>query len=119
MKRAILVGLLVLGCGLGAAAQDFIFTNFMASRDLPVAPTPCTLLGPAEPVVYDTSLWLFYTCDTGQVIARRFFNDWDRNREAPRTIDRTQPAAPAACPGGFMAGMYGGCVPPDHPLAKR
>jgi len=127
-RRLLVAGALILGLfASGALAQDYIFTNFAASRDLPISPAPCMLLGSAQPVVYDTSIWLFYTCTDNKVIARRFYHDNDQaDRATPRPVflvsnPRVPPPVPVPspepCPIGMVGGRYGGCVPPDHPLA--
>lgn len=79
---------LVLALGLTAAvaAQDYIFTNFTTHRDLAVPASPCITQGSAQPIVYDTSIWLFYTCLDGRVIARRFFHTNDQT-----ALTRVQP----------------------------
>jgi len=77
---------------------------------------PCGVTGvsgAAQPVVWNGDMWLFYTCGDGQVVAQHF-------RQAPPATPPPAPAPPLSpCPGGFVAGIYGGCVPADHPLAKR
>jgi len=74
------------------------------------------LLGTAQPVVWNNDMWLFYTCGDGQVVAQHF--TWS---PTPPPVPVLQPPSPVAspCPGAFVAGQYGGCVPADHPLAKR
>lgn len=122
MKRWLLVGAFLLVGVTGAVAQDFIFTSLNVFRDLPAPPPPCAVLGPAQPVVYDTTLWLFYTCDTGEVIARRFFNPVDNTHVTPTvtrhvempSVERCIGSAPAL---GWMC-VRGGWVPSDHPLAR-
>ena len=114
-----------------AFAQDYIFTNFAAHQEHRLAPAPCVLQGAAAPVVYDTSLWLFYTCTDNQVIAWRFLHATDRTeRTTPRPVylvpnlpspspgePTPAPAPGASCPVGMVSVPQGGCVPPDHPLA--
>ena len=130
VKRITVSVLVLAALATGALAQDYIFTNFAASRDIPVPPSPCILKDSAQPVVYDTSIWLFYTCLDGRVIARRFYHQNDQAALArPQPVIIVQPAAApqvststtavaAGCPVGFVSGIQGGCVPPDHPMAK-
>lgn len=127
MKRILLTGVLAIAVCTAVAAQDYIFTNFAANRDLPVPPAPCVLQGNAAPVVYDTSLWIFYTCADNRVIARRFFHPNDQAEyTTPRPViivrDMTTQGTPATvppptCPAGFVVVHGDMCVPPDHPLA--
>src|SRR3546814_4086518 len=87
-------------------SSDLTTFNF-ANRDLPVPPSPCQLMGPAQPLVYDTSAWLIYTCTDNTVIARRFFHPID-NVRPPVTPSTVAVPLPSACPGSFVAGKYGG-----------
>lgn len=127
--RLIFVCSFTLAAVLGVAAQDYIFTNFAASTLHELPPAPCPLAGPVQPVVYDTSVWLFHTCTDNRVFAQRFLHANDRAREyaTPRPVflvpsptpDAGAPTPPptGACPVGMVLTPQGGCVPPDHPLA--
>lgn len=131
MKRVAVGGVLVIVLGyLGVeftTAQDFIYTGFSTSRVYPLALRPCGdvgLKGPVAPEVYDTTLWLFYTCNDDRVIPVRFFNPIDNAHTvaAPVTAPPTERQVElplSKCPGNFVAGIYGGCVPPDHPMAPK
>lgn len=97
MKRLALAIALVVAVASGAIAQDFIYTRFQTWVDAPtIQAPPCYVLGPAQPVLYDTSLWLFYTCADGTVIPRRFLHPNDQV-----ALTRVQPVMivqPAAAP---------------------
>jgi len=86
MKKYLSMAAMVLVGGALVSAQDYIFTNFAASRDIPVPAAPCLVQGSVQPVVYDTSLWFVYTCYDGSVIARRFFHPNDQ-----ASLGRVQP----------------------------
>lgn len=125
MRRAIGVVLCLGVFATGVLAQDYIFTNFATPVDQVVPQAPCLLQGSAQPVVHDSSLWVFYTCSDNRVIARRFIHpndkaDWIYPK--PVIVVTPTPVPPPAptttgCPGNMVAGQFGGCVPPDHPLA--
>lgn len=134
MKR-LLIGAFaaVLLFSTGALAQDYFTPLFAAFADYAVpAESPCAGVGVKQiaPYEYDKSLTLFYLCGDDRVVARRFFRPNDQS-VAPTPVYIVQspdpvPVAPpppsngtlSSCPGGFVEGVTGGCVPPDHPLAK-
>jgi hypothetical protein len=80
-----------------------------------VAPSPCNLKGPAMPMVLEGQPMLVYTCTDDQVIVREFAKNY---RQPPPLPVMPAPVNCAHIP-GFVAGIYGGCVPPDHPHAKK
>lgn len=129
MKRRFFVAAIVVVLLAGIAhAQDYIFTTFSwghVDHALPPAPAGCEVQGAVQPMVFDHSAWMVYTCASGQVVARRFHHPVDRLREPVPVYDVNglPPAPPTpqpiGCPAGFVAAVYGGCVPPDHPSATR
>jgi hypothetical protein len=129
-----LVAALVIAVG-SAAAQDYFSPLFAAYTDHMVqGPSPCgaVRIQSISPHNYDQTMMLFYLCEDGRVIARRFFRVGDTS-QAPQPVylvsapsatasaPEPPPAAPQelpSCPAGLVVGRYGGCVPPDHPYAK-
>jgi hypothetical protein len=87
MKRAIGAAVVCLLVAAGAAAQDYIFTNFQGGyKDFTVPTHPCGdagMAGPAQPVTFDRSIWMIYTCGDHRVVARRFFHLVDVAPGAP------------------------------------
>ncbi|HMF60606.1 MAG TPA: hypothetical protein VK595_09545 [Vicinamibacterales bacterium] len=126
MNRTTLLGV-VLALGLfssEASAQDQIFAFRGAHIDVPIE-TPCIAVS-ASMTVYDSNPWILFTCNTGQVILRRFLNPNDHaiapvavytvenpNRPIPR--DPRDTTIEACHVPGMVTGIYGGCVPLDHP----
>jgi hypothetical protein len=98
----------------GAFAQDYYYTTFqVANRDFTLPDAPCVVQGSAQPLVYDHSAWVFYTCTDGRVIARRFFHPNDRANE-PASPLPSAPASPtptatstASCDATKMVGFTG------------
>lgn len=133
MKR-LLIGafVAVLLFSTGALAQDYFTPLFAAFTDYTVpAEAPCAGTGVKQiaPHQYDGTLMLFYLCGDDRVVARRFFRPNDQSvTPTPVFIVPGPDAVPAppppsngtlsTCPGGFVEGVTGGCVPPDHPLAR-
>ena len=122
------------------AAQDYFFPLFGAYVDHVVpGDSPCgaTPVRTITPSTYEETIMLWYLCEDNRVIARRFFRSGSAG-EVPKPVYLVNPpdasyssapapaptAAPApsayTCPPGFVAANTGdGCVPPDHPLAKK
>lgn len=131
MKKLILVLAFVACVGAVAAAQDYIYAFRFAYVDIPVPAPPCAVVDSVTTMVYDRSAWLVFTCVDGRVILRRYFNPND-NGIAPQPV-YTVPAPGSAqplvveppaisCtqyPGFVPTADHTGCVPPDHPLARR
>jgi len=109
--RFVLAVALVAALATAASAQSWdYFARFTIVATPPYRPCGLSgLMGSAQPVVWNGDMWLFYTCGDGQVVAQHF------------TQAIVAPPAPplSPCPGAFVAGLYGGCVPKDHPLARR
>ena len=129
MNRKTVLGV-VLALGLfsgGVYAQDYIFA-FQAHVDVPIE-TPCIAVS-ASMTVYDKNPWIVFTCNTGQVIVRRFLNPNDHtiapvavytveNPNTPIPRDPRDTTVEACHVPGMVTGIYGGCVPLDHPNAHR
>lgn len=92
--------------------------------------TPCGyvgMTGPAQPVTFDKALWLVITCHDGSVVARRLhvntvvFEPVNVPPVVPTYKGLPNPLGGNSCQQfpGFVEGIQGGCVPPDHPLAKK
>ena len=131
MNRKTILGVVV-ALGLfagGVYAQDMIYPFRFAHIDVPLSEAPCALMGPVSMTVYDRNPWIVYTCNTGQVILRRFLNPNDNAIEPMPVIiypnaqpESPVPAAPATvrCTvPGMVTSIYGGCVPKDHPSAPK
>ena len=120
------------------AAQDYFFPLFGAYVDHVVpGDSPCgaTPVRTITPSTYEETIMLWYLCEDNRVIARRFFRSGSAGQvpqpvylvNPPDASYSTAPApapapAPSAytCPPGFVpANTNDGCVPPDHPLAKK
>jgi len=133
MNRTTLLGV-VLALGLftgGVYAQDKIFAFKGAHLDVPLSDAPCALMGPVSMTVYDKNPWIVYTCNTGQVILRRYMNPNDSAitpvpviifpDQQPEPVPTPQlPTATVRCTvPGMVTSIYGGCVPPNHPSAPK
>jgi hypothetical protein len=125
-----------------AAAQDYFFPLFGAYVDHVVpgySPCGATPVRTITPSTYEETVMLWYLCEDNRVIARRFFRSGGTS-EVPKPVYLVNPpdttfsssptpaptqapsASPATCSAypGFVATINGdGCVPPDHPLARR
>jgi hypothetical protein len=118
------------------AAQDYFSPLFGAYVDHVVpGDSPCgyTPIRTITPSTYEDTVMLWYLCDDNRVIARRFFRSGDGSQvpqpvylvNAPGAGSPSPSPAPASAPPdcsgypGFVPGVGGGCVPPDHPLASR
>lgn len=109
--------------GGGVYAQDRIFAFRGAFVDIPIE-APCVVVSTSM-AVYDRNPWLVFTCNTGQVILRRYMNPND-NVIAPVRVtivdDASQtetPSLPAEKPA-----VYDTCPTPDpvtgvYGLCKR
>jgi hypothetical protein len=125
MKRRLLVGIVALGLfGGGVFAQDFIFAFKAHAQDVQIEP-PCMAVS-ASMTIYDRNPWIVFTCNTGQVILRRYLNPNDnaiapvavytvRDPNTPIPRDPRDPTVEACHVPGMVTGIYGGCVPRDHP----
>jgi hypothetical protein len=115
IRRVGLGALLVVALATGAFAQDYYFTTFqVANKDYTLPGAPCVVQGSVQPVVYDRSIWMVYTCTDGNVIARRFFHPTDNVNPdysylpAPKPGDPTTPfATPTAAPACDATQMVG------------
>jgi hypothetical protein len=98
--RSLAVGVVTLLVGTSAAvAQDYYHTHFqVANQDYPLPPGPCLVQGSVQPVVYDRSIWMVYTCVGGQVIARRFFHPTDAVNPDTTHLPAPRPADPVGTP---------------------
>lgn len=110
--------LLVLTLILVAAASAYGLAQggrrFVRYELTPIPIDPCGfdgLAGAAQPILIDGELWLFATCQSGQVQAYRFLT--------PDVVPTPAPLPPPTCAHipGFVPSRAGGCVPPDHPDA--
>jgi hypothetical protein len=124
--RSLAIVVLV-GAGAAAArAQDKFFTFATAAFvDIPVV-SPCGPVRAASMTVYDKNAWVVFTCTSGEVVLRRYLNPND-NAVAPTAV-YTVADPTAAVPvddrhtctvPGMVTGIYGGCVPLNHPNAPR
>ena len=137
-KRNIVIGGVIaaaLSLAVGkVAAQDYFFPLFGAYVDHVVpGDSPCgaTPIRTITPSTYEETIMLWYLCEDNRVIARRFFRT-SANGQVPQPVYLVNPpdtsystGVPAptvapTCPPGFVPANTGdGCVPPDHPLARR
>ena len=125
-----------------AAAQDYFFPLFGAYVDHVVpGDSPCgaTPVRTITPSTVEETVMLWYLCEDNRVIARRFFRSGGSS-EVPKPVYLVNPPDPTFSPGstpaptstpsssppicsaypGFVVTTNGdGCVPPDHPLARR
>lgn len=130
IKRVAIVAGLTLATATAASAAYNVLL-FDGHSDYQVATTldtPCGpygLKGPAQPVTFDKTLWLVFTCQDDTVVARRLHV----TAMAPVTmpaitptyqgLPKTDTTPSCAAYPGFVESIYGGCVPPDHPHARR
>lgn len=137
-KNFVIAGVVAAGLSLAvgtAAAQDYFsplfgaYVDHVVPGDSPCGATPIKTITPST---YEETVMLWYLCDDNRVIARRFFRSGGGS-EVPKpvylvnppalpTVEATAPGLVAAynCPLGFVPANTGdGCVPPDHPLARR
>ncbi len=136
-KNFVIAGVVAVALTLAAgsvAAQDYFFPLFGAYVDHVVpGDSPCgvTPVRTITPSTYEDTVMLWYLCDDNRVIARRFFRSGGSGQvpqpvylvNPPDSSSSTTGSSPAptsasGCPAGFVAGVSGGCVPPDHPLAS-
>lgn len=103
-------------------AQDYLYTTFqLAHRDYVLPPAPCFSPHPTQPMVYDGSAWMVYTCADGTTIARRFFHPIDSSHTsgegarvpAPTPVGGT-PVCATVKPGLDWACVNGGWLPPGR-----
>jgi len=110
-----------------ASAQDYVYP-FIAHVDVPIE-TPCIAVS-ASMTVYDKNPWIVFTCNTGQVILRRFLNPNDHTIAPVAVYTVANPNTPIPRnPGdttieachvpGMLTGIHGGCVDQNHPDAPR
>ena len=131
IKRVAIVAGLALATATAASAA-YTALQFDGHADYAVATmldTPCGLAGglkgPAQPVTFDKTLWLVFTCQDDSVIARRMYVTMLAQPTVPdlvptyRGLPKEAVTPSCAAYPGFVESMYGGCVPPDHPHARR
>ena len=135
-KNFVIAGVVAVALTLAAgsvAAQDYFFPLFGAYVDHVVpGDSPCgvTPVRTITPSTYEDTVMLWYLCDDNRVIARRFFRSGGSGQvpqpvylvnppdASSTTGSSPAPTSASGCPAGFVAGVSGGCVPPDHPLAS-
>jgi hypothetical protein len=131
IKRVAIVAGLALATATAASAAYGVL-QFDGHMDYAVATTldtPCGLgglKGPAQPITFDKTLWLVFTCQDDSVIARRMYVTVAAVPSsvpvlAPTYTGVPKPPSTPACAAypGFVESIYGGCVPPDHPHARH
>lgn len=113
MRRWLIVAAAVLsGTVLFAQIEQVDWSTY---RDRGLAAHPCGglgLKGAASLAVIDGAAHVLYTCANDSVIVREFAVQ----------VQAPAPPAPMDCSHipGFVSTQDGtGCVPPDHPLARR
>ena len=131
-RIGIAVGLVLAMATVASAAYTVL--SFDGHTDYAVTTTqdtPCGYVGmsgSAQPVTFDKTLWLVFTCQDGSVVARRLhvsarsFETVDVPPVVPTYRGLPNPPASNPCQErfpGFVEGVHGGCVPPDHPFAKK
>jgi hypothetical protein len=147
-KNLVIAGVVAAALSLAAgtvAAQDYFYPLFGAYVDHVVpgnSPCGATPVRTITPSTYEETMILWYLCEDDRVIARRFFRSGDSARvpqpvylvNSPDASSTGTTPAPAASPApapapastvtncsaypGFVPGVSGGCVPPNHPLAS-
>jgi hypothetical protein len=136
-KNFVIAGMVAVALTLAAgtvAAQDYFFPLFGAYVDHVVpGDSPCgaTPIRTITPSTYEETVMLWYLCEDNRVIARRFFRSGGSGQvpqpvylvnppdtSSSATASSPAPASGSGCPVGFVVGVTGGCVPPDHPLAS-
>lgn len=123
------------GAGIAAQARGFGFYNPVA--DGAVVPTPATAYLTCYPIderfvlasantarrdILATFVQRTNGTDTKVCFLRpplQNGGDWELVTAGAQAPSPAVPTTEVACPAGFILGIYGGCVPPDHPLAKR
>jgi hypothetical protein len=105
------------------APQDYIYNTFQFGyKDYQLHQPPCASTAnvrAAHPLWGDGSFWVLWECAGDKV--------WDMNDRTfwMRRYFGSTPQVPTSadlpsCPAGFVPSIEpGGCVPPDHPLAKK
>ena len=132
IKRiAIAAGLvLAMATAASAAYSVLVFDGHTDYAVTTTQDTPCGyvgMTGSAQPVTFDKALWLVFTCQDGSVVARRLhvnavvFEPVNVPPVVPTYKGLSNPPGGNVCEKfpGFVEGIQGGCVPPDHPLAKK
>jgi hypothetical protein len=129
MIVGVVLALALFGGGVAYATGDLVFAFRGASVDVVLA-SPCDVRGGTRgasgPHVYDGNAWITYTCENGEVVTRRYLNPNDNAGVEPIPVftvvdpnashPKTQAITTCAVP-GMVTGIYGGCVPMDHPNA--
>jgi hypothetical protein len=128
---AITAGLvLAIATAASAAYSVLLFDGHTDYAVTSTQDTPCGYVGmkgPAQPVTFDNTLWLVFTCQDESVVARRLhvstvvFDPVPAPPIVPtyRGLPNPPSSNPCAAYPGFVEAVQGGCVPPDHPLAKK
>lgn len=118
MRRTIIALIIVIaGATMTTVAQDYFTPLFSAYVDHRVNEVPPCVHSTASAVVYEQTLMVMYACVDGHPIFRRYFRANPHIAILPPEISVESPVD--ACPLGFVAGQLGGCVPPDHPAARK
>jgi hypothetical protein len=125
------VFVLAMATGASAAYSYWVFDGYIDYAVTSAQDTPCYagMNGPAQPVTFDNALWLVFTCADGNVVARRLhissvsFDPAYTPPINPTYTGLPNPPGSNSCaekyPGFVESTTAGGCVPPDHPSAKR
>jgi hypothetical protein len=129
---AIAAGLiLVMATAASAAYTVLLFDGHTDYTVSTTQDTPCGYVGikgQAQPVTFDKTLWLVFTCQDESVVARRLHVSpiVYETVTVPPLVPTYQglPNPPQSNPceakyPGFVEAVGGGCVPPDHPAAKK
>ena len=127
--RVAAVGLIVFLAGLGAGAvqANYVSYGWFQSVDYDLPASPC---GPhplqtassspfTVPTSDDAEIWMHYRCGDGREYMRRFGPRVTTGGIEPFPDQPASDLAAACAAINMVAGITGGCVTPDHPLAKR
>ena len=122
---------LAMATAASAAYNILIFDGHTDYEVATTSDTPCGYVGTvgsAQAVTFDRTLWLVFTCQDGRVVARRLHvnaivvEPVSVPPIVPTYRGLPNPPGSNSCEHnypGFVEGVQGGCVPPDHPLAKK
>lgn len=120
-RRGVLFVVLTLAVFAGGAAGQHLYASLWphtVSWELAISPCGPNNTQHASPVVYQEGLFVFYHCHDERQFLRRFAQDPLPVVTPPPIDPILAPANPcAANPGWVQVGD--GCLPPDHPYARR